>query len=149
MLDPPGQMLRADVRQGYLALRQLLRLDDEGGHLPWLDRKPEPPKTNSARLGLTLGELTPQLITDKHLNGVKGLYVKEVDPNGLAADVRPNEVVAGEVITRINRVPVNTLADFQRVIDSLKPGDAIVLNLSRYDRRFERVVQRIVQFTYE
>jgi S1-C subfamily serine protease len=98
---------------------------------------------------LTLGELTPQLIADKRLAGVKGLYVKEVDPNGLAADVRPNEVVAGEVITRINRVPVTTLAEFQRVIDSLKPGDAIVLNLSRFDRRFDRVVQRIVQFTYE
>lgn len=112
-------------------------------------KKPDPPKTSNARLGLTLGELTPQLITDKHLNGVKGLYVKEVDPNGLAADVRPNEVVAGEVITRINRVPVTTLAEFQRVIDSLKPGDAIVLNLSRFDRRFDRVVQRIVQFTYE
>jgi serine protease Do len=112
-------------------------------------KKPEPVKTSSAKLGLTLGELTPQLITDKHLNGVKGLYVKEVDPNGLAADVRPNEVVAGEVITRINRVPVTTLAEFQRVIDSLKPGDAIVLNLSRFDRRFDRVVQRIVQFTYE
>lgn len=111
--------------------------------------KTEPDKTTNARLGLTLGELTPQLITDKHLNGVKGLYVKEVDPNGLAADVRPNEVVAGEVITRINRVPVSTIAEFQRVIDSLKPGDAVVLNLSRYDRRFDRVVQRIVQFTYE
>ncbi|HVS21898.1 MAG TPA: trypsin-like peptidase domain-containing protein, partial [Pyrinomonadaceae bacterium] len=46
-------------------------------------------KTGGARLGLTLAELTPQLISDKHLNGVKGLYVKEVDPNGLAADVRP------------------------------------------------------------
>ena len=111
--------------------------------------KPETVKTTNARLGLTLGELTAQLITDKHLDGVKGLYVKEVDPNGLAADVRPNEVVAGEVVTRINRVPVATLADFQRVVDSLKPGDPIVLNLSRYDRRFERVVQRIVQFTYE
>jgi S1-C subfamily serine protease len=55
----------------------------------------------------------------------------------------------GEVITRINRVPVATLADFQRVIDSLKPGDAVVLNLSRFDRRYDRVVQRIVQFTYE
>jgi len=111
--------------------------------------KPESAKTNSARMGLTLGELTAQLIADKRLTGVKGLYVKEVDPNGLAADVRPNEVVAGEVITRINRVPVTTLADFQRVIDSLKPGDAVVLNLSRFDRRFDRVVQRIVQFTYE
>ena len=106
-------------------------------------------KSNSAHLGLTLGELTPQLITDKRLNGVKGLYIKEVDPNGLAADVRPNEVTVGEVVTRINRVPVTTLAEFQRVIDSLKPGDPIVLNLSRFDRRADRIVQRIVQFTYE
>ena len=106
-------------------------------------------KSNSARLGLTLGELSPQLIADKRLNGVKGLYIKEVDPNGLAADVRPNEVTVGEVITRINRVPVTTLAEFQRVIDSLKPGDPIVLNLSRFDRRADRIVQRIVQFTYE
>src|SRR5438309_2111724 len=103
--------------------------------------KPDAAKTSSARLGLTLGELTPQLIADKHLQGVKGLYVKDVDPNGLAADVGPNEVIPGEVVTRINRVPVTTLAEFQRVIDSLKPGDAIVLNLSRYDRRADRVVQ--------
>ncbi len=106
-------------------------------------------KTNSARLGLTLAEITPQLVTEKHLNGVKGLYVKEVDPNGLAADIRPNEVVPSEVITRINRVPVTTLADFQRAINSLKPGDAIVLNLSRYDRGSDRIVSRIVQFTYQ
>ena len=106
-------------------------------------------KTNSARLGLTLAEITPQLVAEKHLNGVKGLYVKEVDPNGLAADIRPNEIVPSEVITRINRAPVTTLADFQRAIDSLKPGDAIVLNLSRYDRGSDRIVSRIVQFTYQ
>jgi len=111
--------------------------------------KAETAKSNSARLGLTLSELTPQLIADKRLTGVKGLYIKDVDPNGLAADVRPAEVSAGEVITRINRVPVTTLAEFQRVIDSLKSGDAIVLNLSRFDRRADRIVQRIVQFTYE
>ncbi|HEY8203231.1 MAG TPA: Do family serine endopeptidase [Pyrinomonadaceae bacterium] len=111
--------------------------------------KPAASNSNSTRLGLTLSELTPQLIADKRLNGVKGLYVKEVDPNGLAADVRPQEVQSGEVVTRINRVPVTTLAEFQRVIDSLKPGDAIVLNLSRFDRRADRIVQRIVQFTYE
>jgi serine protease Do len=113
--------------------------------------KAETTKSNSARLGLTLSELTPQLIADKHLNGLKGLYVKEVDPNGLAADVRPNEVTVGEVVTRINRVPVTTLVEFQRVIDSLKPGDPIVLNLARYQRFPNRagIVQRIVQFTYE
>ena len=107
------------------------------------------PKTGAATLGLTLAELTPQLITDKHLNGVKGLYVKEVDPNGLAADVRPNAVEQGDVVTRINRVPVSTLAEFQRVIDSLKPGDAVVLNLSHYDRGSDRMFTRIVQFSYQ
>jgi len=111
--------------------------------------KSESTKTSAARLGLTLGELTPQLVTDKRLTGVKGLYIKEVDPNGLVADVRPVEVRVGEVITRINRAPVATLADFQRVIDTLKLGDPIVLNLSRYDHGSKRVVQRIVQFTYE
>jgi serine protease Do len=113
--------------------------------------RPEMAKTSSGRIGLTLAELTPQQITEKHLVGVKGLYVKEVDPNGLAADVRPNEIIAGEVVTRVNRIPVTTLTDFQRVIESLKPGDAIVLNLSRFDRSSNpnRIVQRIVQFTYQ
>ena len=82
-------------------------------------------------LGITLAELTQQLITDKHLTGVRGLYVKEVDPNGLAAEVRgtggQQALNEGDVITRINRVPVTTLADFQRVISGLKTGDPIVL----------------------
>lgn len=115
-------------------------------------KKTEEVKTNSARLGLTLGELTQQMIEEKHLTGVKGLFVKDVDPNGLAADLPESvRVVTGEVITRINRVPVTTLAEFQRVLDSLKTGDPVVLNLSRYERRMERagIVQRIVQFTYQ
>jgi serine protease Do len=121
--------------------------------------EPAAPKTNpkegdtksSLHLGLTLSELTPQLITDKHLTGVRGLYVKDVDPAGLAAELRaPNGQQAlneGDVITRINRVPVTTLADFQRVLGGLKTGDPIVLQVSRYVR--DRVTTRIVQFTYQ
>src|SRR6266403_1510949 len=125
------------------------RLDTPGDTESVGAKKPDSAKTGSGRIGLTLGELTPQLITEKHLNGVKGLYVKEVDPNGLAADVRPQEIFVSEVVTRINRVPVATLADFQRVVESLKPGDPIVLNLSHFDRKFNRLAQRIVQFTYQ
>ncbi len=117
-----------------------------------------PPKDPNAKgtlphLGITLQEITQQLIAEKHLTGVRGLYVKEVDPNGLAADVRLAGGVPalgeGDVITRINRVPVTTLADFQRVLNALKPGDPIVLNVSRYQRDGDRIVQRIVQFTYQ
>ncbi len=112
--------------------------------------KIEKEKSNSARLGLTLAELTPKIIEDNHLNGVKGLFVKDVDPNGLIADL-PDlaRVKEGEVITQINRIPVSTLADFQRVIDSLKPGDAVVLSVSIYFRPENRITQRIVQFTYQ
>jgi hypothetical protein len=46
-------------------------------------------------------------------------------------------------------VPVTTLADFQRMLGGLKAGDPVVLNVSRYVRQTDRVVQLIVQFTYQ
>jgi serine protease Do len=122
--------------------------------------KPTPrsndPKGNSLHLGVTLAELTPQLLADRHLTGVQGLYVKEIDPNGLVAEIRiqPSGAPAlaeGDVISRINRVPVNTLADFQRVLNGLKAGDPIVLNVSRLQRdtKGDRLLPLIVQFTYQ
>jgi S1-C subfamily serine protease len=102
---------------------------------------------------MTLAELTPQLVTEKHLTGVRGLYLKDLDPNGVAADVRSAlgqpALAEGDVITRINRMPVTTLADFQRVLSALKPGDPVVLNVSRYEGRLNRIIQQIVQFTYQ
>jgi serine protease Do len=112
------------------------------------------PRGNTLRLGVTLAELTPQLLADRHLTGVQGLYVKEIDPNGLVAEIRiqPAGVPAlaeGDVINRINRVPVTSLAEFQRVLSGLKAGDPIVLNVTRRDPRGDRQVPLIVQFTYQ
>jgi serine protease Do len=112
-------------------------------------KEKETPQANRPRLGITLMELTPQLAKEKNLTSVRGLLVKEVDPNGIAADTGPRAVREGEVIQRINRVPVTTLAEFQRVVDNLKPGDAIVLNVASYNKDSDRVIQRIVQFTYQ
>jgi len=114
------------------------------------------PKGNALHLGITLAELTPQLVAEKHLNGVHGLFVKEIDPNGLVAEVRvqPTNAQAlseGDIINRINKIPVNTLADFQRVVSSLKAGDPIVLNVTtvRGDPKGARLQPIIVQFTYQ
>lgn len=114
------------------------------------------PKGNGLRLGITLAELTPQLATDKRLTGIKGLYIKDIDPNGVVAELRvpPSGAAAlteGDVITRINRVPLSSLADFQRVLGTLKPGDPIVLNVASYQRdgKGDRLVSRVVQFTYQ
>ena len=128
-------------------LAQLNETDDATPKVT--DKGPE--SQSGLHLGLTLGELTQQLITEKHLAGVHGLYVKDVDPTGLAAEVRgaggQQAVNEGDVITRINRVPVTTLADFQRVLGGLKTGDPIVLQVSRFVK--DRVQTRIVQFTYQ
>ena len=105
--------------------------------------------SSELRLGITLAEITPQMAEEKNLKDVRGLLVKEIDPNGIAAEARPFPLREGEVILRINRVPVAALADFQRVVTALKPGDAIVLNVANYDARSKRIVQRIVQFTYQ
>ncbi|HEU4833144.1 MAG TPA: trypsin-like peptidase domain-containing protein [Pyrinomonadaceae bacterium] len=110
---------------------------------------------NALHLGITLAEMTPQLLADRHLTGVQGLYVKDVDPNGLIAELRnaggQPALMEGDVINRINRVPVTSLADFQRVLSGLKPGDPIVLNLIRIQRdiKGDRQIPLIVQFTYQ
>ncbi len=113
------------------------------------------PKGNALHLGITLAELTPQLLADRHLTGVQGLYVKDIDPNGLIAELRNSgggqALVVGDVINRINRVPVTSLTDFQRVLSGLKAGDPIVLNVTRIQRdpKGDRLFPVIVQFTYQ
>jgi serine protease Do len=127
-------------------------LREAAGESPAPKNKDADPKGNGLHLGITLTELTQQLTTEKRLTGVRGLYLKELDPNGLAAEVRiggQQALSEGDVITRMNRVPVTTLAEFQRVLNGLKAGDPIVLQVSRYSRVLDRVTTRIVQFTYQ
>ncbi|MBC7798402.1 MAG: PDZ domain-containing protein, partial [Pyrinomonadaceae bacterium] len=105
------------------------------------------------QLGLTLTELTPQLITSNNLGNQTGLLVKEVNPNGIIADVklqgRGSAVTKNDLITRINKIPVKTNAEFGAIINKFKAGDAVVLHVARYDAPGKRIVTRIVQFTFQ
>ena len=124
--------------------------------LPKNSSKSPSPKGNALRLGITLAEITPQVLADRQVAGTQGLYVKDVDPNGLIAEIRipPGNIpalVEGDTISRINRVQVNSLADFQRVMNTIKLGDPIVLNVTRLqpDKKGDRLIPLIVQFTYQ
>jgi len=120
--------------------------------VPTPSATPATPKLNAEipggerpALGLTLSELTPQLATERSLKGVRGLLVRDVDQSGLASEAQIRENM---VIQRINRIPVNTLAEFEKVISSLKVGDAVVINVAYLDRS-NNVTQTIIQFTYQ
>lgn len=109
--------------------------------------------SDSLTLGLKLSELTPQLATTNNLPGVQGVLIKELNPNGVVADLKDSlgqpSVRPNDVIVRVNRSPVRTLAEFDGVVKPLKPGSPVVLEILRYNRLDQRAVQRIVQFTYQ
>ncbi len=130
------------------AERRASRLNLPPGH-PSTEEPAKPVAPSNAtperpRLGLRLSELTPQLANEKNLRGTRGLLIRDVEDGGLADSA---SLVRNMVIQRINRVSVNSMGDFERVISALKPGDAIVMNVARSDG--ERIVQTVVQFTFQ
>jgi serine protease Do len=102
------------------------------------------PRGDRPALGIELSELTPQIAVERNLKGVRGLFVKDVDQAGIAHDAGVQKFM---VIQRVNRQSVSTIEDFERIVNSLKPGDPIVMHVAGYNG--ERVTQSIVQFTYQ
>jgi serine protease Do len=119
-------------------------LQGESGE-PSVDKKKTSDAPNERpTLGLKVSELTAQLAAEKNLKNLRGVYVADVEPGSLADDARLDE---GMVIMRVNRVPVDTLADFQSIIAALKPGDPVVMHVADYQN--DRVLRRVVQFTFQ
>jgi serine protease Do len=121
--------------------------EDKGNNLPLgpTETKPAPDaKGEQPSLGITVSELTPQLATERNLKGVRGLLIKDIDQAGLGYDAGLRRFM---VIQRVNRQPVTTLEDFERLRNTLKPGDPVVMHVARFDG--ERITQSIVQFTFQ
>ncbi len=104
-------------------------------------------------LGLTLAELTPQLSRTYRLRGEKGLLIRKIDPASFIADVKNSNggsaLSEGDLIQRINRVPVSDLKTFNEIVSKLEKGSAVVLHIASYDRRSRRIVPSVVQFTVQ
>ena len=111
------------------------------------------PKEEEKPLGLTLVEITPQIIETYQLGVQKGLLVKEINPTSYIADVKGSNgreaLNEGDLIQRINRVSVTNLKTFNDVASRLKAGDAVVLHVLSFSRSTRRPEQKIVQFTVQ
>ncbi len=102
--------------------------------------------------GLTLTELTPQLAALYKLQtSEKGVVVKNINPASFIADVRTasggEALSEGDLIQRINRVPVTDTKTFSDAANRLKVGDAVVLHVLSATSRGTQM--RIVQFTVQ
>lgn len=82
----------------------------------------EPP---AAQFGLHVQEMTPDAQKESGIT-VKGgvLVFRDPDPASFAEDIHLQK---GDVIVAINDQPINNLADYRRVIATLKPGQEVVI----------------------
>lgn len=110
-------------------------------------------KEEAKPFGLTLAELTPALATSYKLPGQKGLIVKDINPESFIADIKASDgddaLGEGDVIQRINRVPVTDMKAFTDAVNKLKKGDPVVLYILSFRRNPLEPQLKIVQFTVQ
>ncbi|MCK6622182.1 MAG: DegQ family serine endoprotease [Calditrichaceae bacterium] len=90
-------------------------------------------RQNVESLGLRVENVSPELRRRYDLSNSEGVVITSVAQGSVAARVGLQE---GDVITRLNRQNVRNMSEFNRVIADLKPGDPVILNVLRGDRRF-------------
>jgi len=114
-----------------------------------IDKKVEDPKP----FGLTLTELSSALGIQYKLEGQSGVLVKEINPESFIADVKistGNQGLAeGDLIVKINRQPAKDVKTFASIVNSLKPGDAVVLHVLSLNPRGPTSDLKIIQFSVQ
>ena len=76
-----------------------------------------------SKLGLSVRAITPEMADRLDITAGKGVIVQDVKPGSFAEDAG---VSRGDVILEINKQPINSEEDFNRVASSLKSGQDVV-----------------------
>jgi serine protease Do len=88
----------------------------------------QPGEAAPSEFGLHVEELTPERGHRVGIEGQKGVIVSAVEPASFAEDLL---FTRGDVITEINRQPINSVADYRAAVSKLKPGDDVVFKVLR------------------
>ncbi len=99
---------------------------------PPSQQDPDEEEQGSNALGeIQVGELTPALARQLDLpNGVHGVVVTGVDPNNGVVELQK-----GDVIEQVNQQPINSVADYNKLVSSLDPNQPQVLSVCRHRAR--------------
>ncbi|WP_419806883.1 trypsin-like peptidase domain-containing protein [Terriglobus sp.] len=81
--------------------------------------------STNGKLGVTIQAVPANVLQQKGLSG--GVLVTGVTPGSFAEDMSPGGLSKGDIITEINRKPVNNPEQFRNIVNGLKSGDDVVL----------------------
>ena len=120
--------------------------------------QPDPPRRLPIKednadkpFGLTVSDVTPDLVRSLRLEAAKGAVVKVIDPESFIADVKVSAgndgLGEGDIIQRFNRVDVANAKEFAAMAAKLKKGDPVVLHVLSPIGGSQAAARKIVQFT--
>jgi serine protease Do len=123
------------------------------GDLDTPQKMPIGPRETDKPLGLTLTEMTPKDAETARFENERGLLVKNINPASYIADVKlsngADALREGDLIQRVNRIPVTDLKTFNAVAGKLKKGDAVVLHVLFFNPGTRNLQPKIIQFTVQ
>ena len=121
---PPGSSVSVGILHDGSRRDVTVKLDEVSGSRS-ARTQGEPAADDKAALGVSIAPLTPEVASRLRLpNGVKGLVVEDVNPDGRAADAG---VQKGDVIQSVNRKPVTTVEDLRTAVRSSADKPLLVL----------------------
>ncbi len=95
-------------------------------------QKPEEPQSNFF-LGMMLEDLTADLKEEYEITVPSGIVVTGVESGSQA---RKEGIRPGDVIREVNRKAVNSVAEARRLLEQNKPGDLVLLRITRQGGNF-------------
>ncbi len=123
---PVGTSAKVDVvRKGKIKTFNVI-LDERPGS----EETPAVLETSSIDLGLDLEEITPENARRWGITRTEGLLITQVEYNSPAAEAGLRR---GDIILEVDQDKVTTVSEFNRKIQDYKPGDVILLLVSRQD----------------
>ena len=111
--------------------------DGRGGGTPPSSDEPEPP------LGLTVRDLDRATMARYNIpSSIQGVRISSVNPTGavFSLPLRP-----GYVITEINRKPVRSVSEYERLFSTVKAGDVLALYFYEHNNAQRRLVTVTVE----
>ena len=141
----PGSVARLEIIRDRRELQLQIRLAERPPRTP--DRGLPAGSTRDARP--RLGNTNPLGVAVRELDrrlprATSGVFVSQVESTGPAAE---GGIERGHVLMEINRQPIASVTDFQRVTRDLKAGDIVVLYVYKpdLDQRALRTIRILAQ----
>jgi serine protease Do len=117
------------VRDGKSHTVQV-KVGDRAEIHPEVSGRPETERgeVGPVKFGLRVEDLTPTLARQLGVETRAGVVVMQVEPASFAEDIG---FFRGDVIVEVQQQPVSSVADFNRVLARIKPGDEVLFKVLR------------------